>query len=96
MFRFTRRKSKVKTIVAMFQFPPSYPSSSVLIELRSKTIDTNLLSRLTVACEQESKTLQGIFMYTRKGFSGQKLSSLASFTKANHDTVVFHLFVFLY
>ncbi|CAG7829247.1 unnamed protein product [Allacma fusca] len=48
-------KSNVKTVAAIFQFPPSYPSELILVELKSKTLGENFLKKLEQTIEEHAK-----------------------------------------
>ncbi|KAK3932589.1 RING-box protein HRT1 [Frankliniella fusca] len=52
-------RTATKTIVVCIQFPADYPSSILLIELKSKTLSDSLLEKLTSVCEQELKKYLG-------------------------------------
>lgn len=52
-------RTATKTIVVCAQFPTNYPSSPLLIELKSKTLSDLLLEKLTCVCEQEIKKYLG-------------------------------------
>lgn len=49
------RKSEHKQVVISIRFPADYPSSILLIELKSKTLPDQLLAKVTGICEVEAK-----------------------------------------
>lgn len=53
------RRTDFKTLVVQMQFPPDYPSSPVVVELKSKTIPGRFLDGLVGACDAETKRLVG-------------------------------------
>ncbi|XP_032679166.1 uncharacterized protein LOC116847843 [Odontomachus brunneus] len=57
MVRVEITKTTFKKLVVCIQFPQDYPSSPLLIELKSKTLSTKLLDGLTKVCEKECKNL---------------------------------------
>lgn len=57
MVRVEITKTTFKKLLVCIQFPQDYPSSSLLIELKSKTLSTKLLDGLTQVCEKECKNL---------------------------------------
>lgn len=59
MVRTEIKKTQFKHIILCAQFSKEYPSSPLLIELKSKTLSENLLLRLTSVCEQELKKILG-------------------------------------
>lgn len=56
---FVNRRTSFKQLVVCIQFPQEYPSSPILIELKSKTLSEKLLDKLTGVCEQEAKKYLG-------------------------------------
>ncbi|XP_057342128.1 uncharacterized protein LOC130678718 isoform X1 [Microplitis mediator] len=48
-----------KKIIVCIQFPSDYPQVPLLIELKSKTLSSKLLLKLTEVCEKECKSLIG-------------------------------------
>lgn len=59
MVRAEIKRTEFKTIIACIQFPEDYPTTPLLLELKSKTLSEKLLQRLTQACEAEAKKLLG-------------------------------------
>lgn len=59
MVRVEIKRTGAKTVVVCLQFPDSYPSSLILLELKSKTLSEKLLLKLTDACEQHLKKQLG-------------------------------------
>lgn len=59
MVRAEIKRTDCKVIVACIQFPEDYPSSILLLELKSKTLPDKLLAGLTSVCEKEAKKLVG-------------------------------------
>ncbi|XP_012278338.1 uncharacterized protein LOC105698565 [Orussus abietinus] len=59
MVRVEIMKTSFKKIVVCIQFPNNYPSTPLLIELKSKTLSPKLLDGLTNVCEKECKNLLG-------------------------------------
>ncbi|XP_069703326.1 uncharacterized protein [Periplaneta americana] len=59
MVRVEIRRTTFKHIIVCIQFPSDYPSSPLLIELKSKTLSDKLLDGLTNVCEQEAKKILG-------------------------------------
>ncbi|XP_014488743.1 PREDICTED: uncharacterized protein LOC106751948 [Dinoponera quadriceps] len=57
MVRVEITKTTFKKLVVCIQFPQDYPSSPLLVELKSKTLSTKLLDGLTKVCEKECKGL---------------------------------------
>ncbi|CAG2060139.1 unnamed protein product, partial [Timema podura] len=53
------RQTAFKNIIVLIQFPEDYPHSSLLLELKSKTLSDKLLDGLTNVCEQEAKKILG-------------------------------------
>ncbi|XP_068710102.1 uncharacterized protein [Montipora foliosa] len=52
-------RTKFKSVVAVLQFPEKYPTSAVIVEIKSKTLSPRLLIKLTELCDQEAKKLLG-------------------------------------
>jgi len=71
------KKTVIKSMIAVLQFPTGYPSVPLIVELRSKTLSDNLLSGLTQVCEEEAKKCLG------KPQILKTLEFLASFLEAN-------------
>nr|CAD7588519.1 unnamed protein product [Timema genevievae] len=59
MVRVEIRQTAFKNIIVLIQFPEDYPHSSLLLELKSKTLSDKLLDGLTNVCEQEAKKILG-------------------------------------
>lgn len=59
MVRVEIKRTDFKAIVACIQFPKDYPTSPLLLELKSKTLHEKLLQGLTNVCELEAKKLIG-------------------------------------
>jgi len=59
MVRVEVEKTPFKKIICCLMFPPNYPNSPILIELKSKTLADKLLSGLTKVCEDEAKQFIG-------------------------------------
>ncbi|KAL6432094.1 hypothetical protein ACFW04_006664 [Cataglyphis niger] len=57
MVRVEITKTSFKQLVVCIQFREDYPASSLFLELKSKTLSTKLLDRLTEVCEKECKHL---------------------------------------
>ncbi|XP_044748138.1 uncharacterized protein LOC123309216 [Coccinella septempunctata] len=55
MVRVEIKRTTFKSIIVCLYFPPDYPKSPLLIELRSKTLSARLLEKLTCSCETEAK-----------------------------------------
>eukprot|EP00088_Acartia_fossae_P015668 TRINITY_DN18621_c0_g1_i1.p1 TRINITY_DN18621_c0_g1~~TRINITY_DN18621_c0_g1_i1.p1 ORF type:complete len:331 (-),score=-0.05 TRINITY_DN18621_c0_g1_i1:241-1233(-) len=55
MVRIEIEKTTFKKIICCLMFPRDYPSSHILLELKSKTLADKLLSGLTKVCEDEAK-----------------------------------------
>ena len=53
------RRTKFKSIVVMLQFPGKYPTSAIIVELKSKTLSPRLLAKMTELCDQEAKKYLG-------------------------------------
>lgn len=43
----------------MLQFPEKYPTTAIIVELKSKTLPPRLLAKMTELCDQEAKTFLG-------------------------------------
>ncbi|XP_034938099.1 uncharacterized protein [Chelonus insularis] len=52
-------KTDFKKIIVCIQFPKDYPHTPLLIELKSKTLSSKLLSGLTDVCEKKCKQILG-------------------------------------
>jgi len=59
MVRVEVEKTPFKKIICCLMFPPNYPNSPILIELKSKTLADKLLAGLTKVCEDEAKQFIG-------------------------------------
>lgn len=59
MVRAEIKRTHFKAITVCMQFPEDYPSASLLIELKSKTLSEKLLNGLTNVCENEAKKFLG-------------------------------------
>ena len=59
MLIFFHRKTQHKELAISFQFPPDYPKSQILFELKSKVLADRLLDGLTKRTEQEAEKLLG-------------------------------------
>lgn len=59
MVRIEIKFTEFKKIIICIQFPENYPKSTLLIELKSKTLSDKLLDGLTNICEKETKKLLG-------------------------------------
>nr|XP_023014346.1 uncharacterized protein LOC111504084 [Leptinotarsa decemlineata] len=59
MVRTEIKRTEFKKIIVCIQFPPDYPQTPLLIELKSKTLSEKLLQGLTNVCEQELKKYLG-------------------------------------
>lgn len=59
MVRVEIRQTQFKRIIICIQFPMEYPTTPLLLELKSKTLSVILLNKLTEACEQEIKKSLG-------------------------------------
>lgn len=59
MVRAEISRSKFKTIIACIQFSADYPRTTLLLELKSKTLSEKLLQGLTDVCEREVKKALG-------------------------------------
>lgn len=55
MVRVEIKRTVTKSLVVCLQFPEDYPSSLILLELKSKTLSDKLLVKLTFACELHLK-----------------------------------------
>lgn len=55
MVRVEIEKTPFKKIICCLMFPPTYPHSYILVELKSKTLADKLLAGLTKVCEDEAK-----------------------------------------
>ena len=53
------RKSNYKKIAVCMTFPSNYPSSNILVELKSKTLSEKLLYGLQGLAEKEAKQYVG-------------------------------------
>jgi len=58
MVRVEVEKSPFKKVVVCLMFPSEYPTSPILMELKSKTISPKLLDGLTLVAEKECKKVQ--------------------------------------
>ena len=43
----------------LLQFSEEYPTSAIIVELKSKTLPPRLLTKVTELCDQEAKKLLG-------------------------------------
>ena len=43
----------------MLQFSEKYPTSAIIVELKSKTLPPRLLAKMTELCDQEAKKFLG-------------------------------------
>ena len=43
----------------LLQFSEKYPTSAIIVELKSKTLPPRLLAKMTELCDQEAKKLLG-------------------------------------
>ncbi|XP_008192661.2 uncharacterized protein LOC663687 [Tribolium castaneum] len=59
MVRAEIKRTKFKALIVCIQFTETYPSTPLLIELKSKTLSEKLLQGLTNVCEQEAKKYLG-------------------------------------
>lgn len=59
MIRIDIRKTKYKQLTACLQFPESYPTYPLIVELKSKTLSEKFLSGLSKVCEEECKKILG-------------------------------------
>lgn len=59
MVRAEIKRTDFKKVIVCIQFPDNYPTESLLIELKSKTLSDKLLQGLTNVCEQEIKKSLG-------------------------------------
>lgn len=59
MVRVEIKKSYFKTVVICLQFPPAYPVTPLLMEMKSKTLSDKLLDRLTCISDTEIKKYLG-------------------------------------
>ncbi|KAJ3657465.1 hypothetical protein Zmor_009266 [Zophobas morio] len=59
MVRAEIKRTEFKSVVICIQFPETYPSTPLLLELKSKTLSEKLLHGLTNVCEQEAKKYLG-------------------------------------
>lgn len=48
-------RTKFKSVVVLLQFPDKYPTSAIIVELKSKTLPPRLLAKMTELCDQEVK-----------------------------------------
>lgn len=71
LFMFFRR-TKFKSVVVLLQFPDKYPTSAIIVELKSKTLPPRLLAKMTELCDQEVKKFLGKPQVGRPG-TKQKL-----------------------
>ena len=55
------RRSIVKQLSLMMQFPSEYPTSPLVLELKSKTLPEVLVAKLQSACDKELKAAAGRF-----------------------------------
>lgn len=53
------RYTPYKKIIVCIQFPKDYPNEALLIELKSKTLSTSLLLKLTDLLEKECRNKLG-------------------------------------
>ena len=53
------RKSNYKKIAVCLTFPSNYPSTNILVELKSKTLSEKLLKGLQGLAEKEAKQYIG-------------------------------------
>lgn len=59
MVRAEIKRTHFKALIVCIQFTETYPSTPLLIELKSKTLSEKLLQGLTNVCEQEAKKYLG-------------------------------------
>jgi len=59
MVRIEIEKTKFKKVVCCLMYPPEYPHTPILMELKSKTLAPKLLDGLTLVTEKECKTILG-------------------------------------
>lgn len=52
-------RTKFKSVVVLLQFSEKYPTSAIIVELKSKTLPPRLLVKMTELCDQEAKKLLG-------------------------------------
>ena len=71
LFMFFRR-TKFKSVAVLLQFPDKYPTSAIIVELKSKTLPPRLLAKMTELCDQEAKKFLGKPQVGRPG-TKQKL-----------------------
>lgn len=60
----------------LLQFPDKYPTSAIIVELKSKTLPPRLLAKMTELCDQEAKKFPGKPQVGRPGT--KKIYSLFS------------------
>lgn len=53
------RRTKFKSVVVLLQFSDKYPTSAIIVELKSKTLPPRLLAKMTELCDQEAKKFLG-------------------------------------
>ncbi|XP_066585335.1 uncharacterized protein [Prorops nasuta] len=59
MVRVEITKTTFKKVIVCIQFPDSYPTTPLLLELKSKTLSVKLLDGLSEVCEKECRKLLG-------------------------------------
>ncbi|KAL9984109.1 hypothetical protein ACROYT_G006369 [Oculina patagonica] len=65
-------RTKFKSVVVLLQFSEKYPTSAIIVELKSKTLPPRLLAKMTELCDQEAKKFLGkpqvipMLMFVRK------------------------------
>lgn len=59
MVRVEIKRTRFKHVIICIQFPIEYPTKPILIELKSKTLSSLLLMKLTEVCEEETKKYLG-------------------------------------
>ncbi|KAJ7392312.1 hypothetical protein OS493_011969, partial [Desmophyllum pertusum] len=52
-------RTKFKSVVVLLQFSEKYPTSTIIVELKSKTLPPRLLAKMTELCDQEAKKFLG-------------------------------------